>query len=192
MRIITTLIFLLLLKTTFSQTLIPASEKIKTSFEKLAADTSNKKLQADYIKAFPSDTKTFLSVFQTKTFDQLYSDSHKYLNELEKCATNFPKDVIDKCIDISKNLVWDADAVGQLQHLNIKLFSQNVNVFIDKFNTLDNKEQDALINFYADVENHNAYKIYQNLIDKLNTSGQTAISKKLELARTNRQKRRDH
>lgn len=192
MKTSTTIIFLFFFNQVFSQTLIPDAVKIKTAFDKLSADKNNKKLQANYVFAFPSDTKTFFNVFQTDSFDQLYSDSYKYIDVLEKCATTFPKEVISKCVDIGKNLVGDADAVGQLQNISVELASKHLTIFTDKFKTLDIKSQDSLINFYADVENHNAYKIYQDLIDNLNSVGQTDISKKLETARTIRKKRHDH
>ncbi|MBK7852245.1 MAG: hypothetical protein IPJ66_14250 [Bacteroidetes bacterium] len=165
---------------------------MKIAFEKLKADSSNKKLQSEYITAFPSDTKTFLNVFQTEKFDQLYNDSEKYLDALVQCAIYYPKEVISKCVDLGKNLIWDADAVGQLQRMTVDLAVKNPNTFLAKYKTLNTKEQTSLINFLADVENHDAYKEYQDIIDKMQIIGQTEISNKLELARTERKKRRDH
>ncbi len=192
MRITLSIICLFYFKSTFSQTLNPAAEKVKFAFDKLMADSSNKKMQANYIQAFPADTKTFLTVFQTTKFDQLYMDSYKYLELFERCGTNSPKEVIDKCIAIGKNLVWDADAVGQLQKLSVLVAVKNTNIFVDEYKMLDGSNQDNLISFYADVENYSAYKIYQDLIVKLKVLGETDISKKMEDAREKREKRNDH
>ncbi|MEO8149309.1 MAG: hypothetical protein ABI723_16810 [Bacteroidia bacterium] len=186
------IIFLFVWNVANSQKLIPEAEKIKSAFEKFSTDTNSKSLQYNYVTEFPSDSKTFLRVFQTEKFDQLYLESYKYLKALEKCSRNFPKEVISKYIDIGKNLVWDADAVGGLQHLSVELAIKQVKFFVDKYKTLDIKEQQSLINFYADVENHNAYQEYQVLINKLNKIGETDIAKKLETARTIRKKRQDH
>jgi hypothetical protein len=175
-----------------SQSLIPAEEKIKLAYEKLSADTSSKKLIQDYIFSFPSDTKTFLNVFQSSSFDQLYTTSYIYLTALKNCAEAFPAEVISKCVDIGKNLVWDADAVGDLQKISVSLAGSYPRDFISKFNTLSITEQDSLITFYADVENHRAYHIYQKLIDALTTIGEKNLADKFVKARDERIKRPDH
>jgi hypothetical protein len=184
--------FLLLFKIGYSQTLIADAMKVKTAFDNLSVDTNSKKLQQAYIAAFPSDTNTFLKVFQTEMFDQLYMDSYKYLEAFEKCAIIFPTEVIGKCVDIGKDLVWEEDAVGQLQHMSVKLAIKHVIVFVSKYKTLDGKEQNQLINFYADVENHSAYPEYQELINTLNSIGEKGIAKELETVRAIRKGRHDH
>lgn len=175
-----------------AQTLSSESEKIKTAFLKLSADTSNKELQLNYINAFPSDSKTFLAVFHSSTFDQLYDNSHDYLNLFEYCGKKFPENVIGKSVDISKNLVWDADATGYMQHISVKLACWFPVLFVKKYNTLTGPEKNKLVAFYADVENHPKFPEYQKLIDQLKSVGSSDVAKKLELARTNRQKRQDH
>ncbi len=175
-----------------SQTLIPEAKKLRWAFEKLVSDPASEANQADYVAAFPSNTKTFLDVFSPKQFDQLYENSHKYMEALEQCGKLFPEVVVDKCINIGKHLVWDADAVGYLQKLSVRLASNNPRIFADKYKGLKISEQDSLINFYADVENHSAFKTYQELIDVLNSSGQTEISSKLEAARSKRKRGNDH
>ncbi|HYV91268.1 MAG TPA: hypothetical protein VE978_05775 [Chitinophagales bacterium] len=184
--------FLLLFKIGYSQILTADAMKVKTAFDNLSADTNSKKLQEDYIAAFPSDSNSFLKIFGPEKFDQLYSESYKYLEALEKCAATFPIEVINKCIDIGKDLGWDADAVGQLQQMSVDLAIKCTTVFVSKYKTLEGKEQNNLINFYADVENHNAYPEYQELINKLNSIGEKDIAKKLEIARTIRMNRHDH
>jgi hypothetical protein len=184
--------FILLFKVGYSQTLIAEALKVKTAYDNLSADTNSGKLQQVYITSFPSNTNSFLKVFQTEKFDQLYMDSYKYIDVFEKCATNFPAEVIDKCVDIGKNLVWDADAVGQLQHISVNLAVSHTAIYVTKYKTLSSKEQSSLINFYADVENHSAYPEYQELINKLNLIGENNIAKDLETARTIRKRKRDH
>ena len=191
-KIALTITLLLFLNLTSSQKLIPAAEKVKIAFNKLQSNKTNEELQNQYIKAFPSDTKTFLKVFHSDKFDQLYSQSYEYVQTLKLCANNLPNEVVNKSIDIGKNLVWDADATGYLQHLIVELSYQNPNSFISKCKSLNTSEKDKLISFLADVENHKAYKIYQKLIDKLNELGYKEISNKLIRAREIRKLAKDH
>jgi hypothetical protein len=92
----------------------------------------------------------------------LYSNSYNYLEALERCAGHFPAEVISKCVDIGKDLVWDADAVGDLQEISVSLASKYANIFIKKYNALSSKKQNKLMVFYADVEKHGSYNIYQS------------------------------
>ena len=186
------IVFFLMFSKAYSQTLIPAATKVRSAFEKLSADINSKKLQRDYITAFPADTKTFLSVFQTENFDQLYKRSDTYIFALEKCAGTFPTEVISKCVDVGRSLVWDADAVGYLQDISINLATRHLRIFIVKFKTLTKTEQDSLIAFYADVENYSAYPEYQELSDRLVGAGEKDIAKRFEVARTKRMKQEDH
>jgi hypothetical protein len=192
MRTLLTTTLLFLFTSLNSQKLIPDADKIKAAFDKLSADTNNKELQAKYVAAFPSDSGTFSNVFQTIASDRLYSGYYKYLQVVEMCATSFPKEVIGKCIDLGKNLTWDADAIGQLQTISVSIATKYLTEFIGKFNTLTQKEQDKLINFYADVENHNAFPAYEYLIEQLSLNGQKNTSKRLEIARAKRKQMNDH
>lgn len=184
--------FLFLFKPGYSQALIPDAFKVKSAFDDLSTDTSSKKLQKLYVASFPATTEMFLNVFHTEKLDQLTVGSNKYLEAFQKCAARFPKKVIHKCVDIGKNLVWDADAVGQLRQISVALAIKHAKSFIDKYEMLDDREQEKLIAFYADVENHSVYFEYQRLIDKFKFLGEKDIAKKLEVARINRQKKESH
>ncbi len=178
--------------TTLSQSLLPESIRIKKAFDHLSADPSSKVMQAEYVAAFPENTNDFLRVFNPKQFDQLYQNSFEYLNVLEKCGTSFPNEVINKCIHIGKNLVWDADAVGQLQHICVRMASAHPTVFLKQVDKLRTIEKDSLISFLADVENHNTFKDYQQLIDVLNSIGEVQIAERFENERSKRKSRKDH
>jgi hypothetical protein len=115
-----------------------------------------------------------------------------YINALNICATSFPYSVISKCLDISKHLVWDADAVGYLRELDMELIITHLPLFIRKFNTLNIAEQDSLIAFYADIENFSAYPEYQHLVNDLKALHQDALCKKLVMAKRKRMRSRDH
>ncbi len=188
MKAILIIPFLFFFKSLLSQALIPDAVKIKSAYELLVADTSNKKLQESFVAAFPSNTKSFLRVFQSKHFDQLYNESYNYLYLFEKCAATYPKEVLSKCINISKTLVWDADAVGQLQEITISLSVKYPIIFIIEYRTLSIVGQNGLISFYADIENFNTYPEFQELVDKLKSMGQLKIAQQLENAKEKRKK----
>ncbi|MDP9041129.1 MAG: hypothetical protein M3N30_04045 [Bacteroidota bacterium] len=192
MKPLLTITFIFFFTSLLSQALIPDAVVVKRAYKKLAADTNNNKLIKSYIDAFPSNSKTFLDLFLSKNLDQLDNESNKYLDLFERCAVKYPEKVLSKCVKIGKNLTWDADVVGQLQQISIELSIKYLNNFIDSYNTLNSKEQNSLINFYADVENYDAYPEFQELIDKLNSLGQTGISNKLKKARAKRKRSDDH
>jgi hypothetical protein len=183
---------LLFCKAGFTQTLNADAIRVKSAYEIFLTDTSSKKLQQVYIDSFPSNANSFLAIFQSTEFDQLYIDSYKYIEALEKCETTFPKEVISKCVYIGKNLAWDADAIGHLQQISVDLALIHLNVFITKYKTLDKKDQNKLITFFADVENHKAFQQYQKLIDKLESVGEIDIALKLDSARAIRIKSFEH
>jgi hypothetical protein len=190
LRITMVLITLLFVQRSFSQTLFPEGQKLKQAYEKLVIDSFNPKLQINYVEAFPSDTGIFLKIFASPKFDQLY-DGFQYIFLFEQCGRLFPKEVIGKCIDIGKNLRWDADAVGYLQRISINLATRNIPEFVAKYNSLSEKKRDDLLNFYADMEDP-TFKGFQDLIDELKSVGETSITFKLEKARTDRMQRQHH
>jgi hypothetical protein len=175
-----------------AQPLLPASEKVKVAYELLITDSQNANLQRNYIEAFPADTRTFLSVFQSDSFDQLDIGSYEYLMALRWCAGKLPEEVLTKCIAIGKNLVWNADAVNFLQHISIELGGLYPLAFVAKYNELTRKEQTSLINFYADVEAIDDYPEYQQLIGKLNDIGHPDIAAQLDEARKKRMLHHHH
>jgi hypothetical protein len=177
---------------TQAQTLIPEAQKVKSAFESLSANPQSKELQQSYVSAFPSETKTFLNIFHSEEFDQLYDSSHVYIYAFADCSDMFPAEVIDKSIDIGKNLVWDADAVSYLIHVSVMLATEHVQLFVEKYRLLTSKEQNNLLALYADVENHDAYSEYQILINVLYSRGENDIAQKLNEARAIRKMRNDH
>lgn len=182
----------LLVNYSFGQSLNPEATRVKTVFDKLTASPKDKQLQAVYIASFSANSKSFLSVFNPISFDQLYNGSVTYIDTLYQCSFSFSKEVISKCVDIGKNLVWDADAVGYLQDISVRLASTQTKIFVAKYKSLTDGDKSSLFKFYADVENFDGYPEYQDLIDKLNALHQNEIAKKFEIARTKRKKLKDH
>ena len=64
-------------------------------------------------------------------------------------------------------------------------------LFIKKLKNLTTAQQNNLITFLADVENHHAYPHYQQLIDILNQKKETALVTAFIDARTAREKEKE-
>jgi hypothetical protein len=124
MRVLTTALLLVVFGTSFAQNLLPEALQVKDAYEKLLKSPSRENYREVYVMSFPSSSKTFLKVFNSKTYDQLFSVSYQYIDALQRCAGSYPKEVISKCVDICKDLTWDADAVSYLQHTSVSLASK--------------------------------------------------------------------
>lgn len=183
-------LFLLIAVKALPQQLSVESKKVKNAFTELIRTGYTSASMLNYIECFPSDTQTFLPMFASEKFDQLY-DGHEYIDALEKCGGRYPKEVIRKCINIGKDLAWDADAVAYLQDASVRLAFSNPSIFAQEYHNLSSTGKNGLIAFYADVENHRVYKDYQALIDSMKTLDHE-IAQKLEIARTERIKMDDH
>lgn len=176
----------------FSQALSARSKQIKNAYEELENDTGSKKNQLTYLHIFPTSSKEFKEIFDPKDFGQLYNDSYKYIEAFVKLDKYYPMQVIDKAVDIGKNLIWDADATGQIQQEIVNMGNKYIAVFIKKLESLASNEKAKLITFLADVENHKAYPEYQQLIQSLDNNGQHNLAKQFTDARSRREAENNH
>lgn len=162
----------------FSQAdkLIPAAKAVKIAYDNLIKNPFNNDLQKKYIIDFPDNAEVFKQVFHSSTFDQLYGDSHLYIFKLAELSKNFPDFVGDKlirlCIGLKK---WDADAIGDIQHVTMGYSNSNYSDFIRLVKKLNKQDLITLVTFLADVENHSAYVDYQKFMDKLKTNNESDL-----------------
>jgi hypothetical protein len=190
------LILILLLSFNYSgysqnDKLIPEALAIKMAFDNLQKDSNSIELQKKYIDLFPDNEVIFKKVFASPNFDQLYMQSDLYIFKLSKIWDNDPELIGDKLIKLSIGFkYWDADAIGYIQHLSIDFANSHLSIFTKQVINLTSKEQDILITFLADVENHRVYKSYQKLIDQLIEINQNALADKFEKARIIRVKQK--
>ena len=165
------------------------SKAVQKAFIALKAGPTLPQLQLAYVKTFPKSRAAFLRVFvDEQNSRQLYSESHEYIAALHQAGKVFPKNVLRICFSIGKNLVWEADAIGDLQHTTVKLGVEFPRVFAEETRRLLATEQLHLFRFLADVENHRAYTEYEMLRQKLAATGATDLAAKLGLARERRMK----
>jgi hypothetical protein len=175
----------------FSQDSIPASKKVIIAYGLLIENPASNQAQLGYIRAFPADKAIFMTVFQPKHFGQLYHNSHEYITAFLNLAKYHPQLIIDKSVSIGKDLIWEADATGDIQNGIMTLSVTYPDLFIKKLKTLTRVQQKNLITFLADVENHPAYPHYQQLIDILNKKRETRLATRFIDARTVREKEKE-
>lgn len=89
-------------------------------------------------------------------------------------------------VQLSKDAHYEADAPGDLQRVTAAYAAEYTKAFIDLWKRLPAGKQANLITFLADVENHDAYPEYEQIIAKARSLGQTAFAEKLVKARTKR------
>jgi hypothetical protein len=175
-----------------AQSLSQTSQKIKTAYDELKNEPASNQKKLTYLKVFPQNKEQFMAVFDPDDFKELYSESFKYIDAFISLAQNYPAAVINKSINIGKNLKWEADATGQMQHSIVLLGNQHIALFLKKIDTLSPIEEAHLIAFLADVENHKAYHEYQQLIESLQRIGENKLANKFINARALREKVKNH
>jgi hypothetical protein len=148
------LLLILLPSFVFSQSLSKASLRIKAAWQELNKHPYSKQTQLAYLKVFPQNKQQFVELFDKEDFSQLYSGSYKYITTFIELSKHYPDQVMDKAINIGKELVWDADATGQLQQAIVNLGCENTRIFLNKIKALPTSQTNQLIKFLADVESH--------------------------------------
>jgi hypothetical protein len=161
----------------FSQVenLIPEAKEIKLAFENLENNPHSTIYQEKYINVFPENAVLFRKVFAPAEFDQLY-DGELYISKLNDLTQEYPDKIgyklINLCVGLKK---WEADAVGYIQHITMEFANSRYSNFISLTKNLNQKDLSTLIVFLADVENHSAYKAYQDFMDKLKKNNENAL-----------------
>jgi hypothetical protein len=179
----------------FSQTdeLTLEAQKIKIAYEKLKQNPNSKELQKTYIEIFPENVEVFKKIFYPATFDQLYMDSHSYIFELGNLSTGFPilvgNKLVKLCVGLKK---WDADAIGYVQHTTMEYANSNYSDFVKITHGLNKKDLNDLVTFLADVENHSAYRLYQDFMDKLKNHDETELFAQFKKAKEESISKKDH
>ncbi|MES2110770.1 MAG: hypothetical protein V4577_18575 [Bacteroidota bacterium] len=176
---------------TFSQKLSPKSKQVKAAWEALNKHPDSKQLQLAYLKIFPSNKPDFIAVFDPDDFNQLYDESNKYIDSFIELVKYYPVQVIDKVINIGKDMKWKADATGYLQHGIVKVGINQTKIFSKKLNSLSSKQKVHLITFLANEEGIKHDQNYQELINALTKIGEKALANKFEAARTERKKEKE-
>ena len=179
------LIIILLVQSLPCQTtdLKSASKKVVRAYEQLNKNSRNDSVQLNYIRSFPHDWRTFLSVFQPDDLSQLYPKYDDYTTVLDSLRIKYPVEVGKLLIGLACKAKWEADATGDVQHILGRFAVCNTILFAKLLREQTKSEQNNVIKFLADVENHDAYPEYQSIIDNLNASKQYQLSKKFEIAR---------
>src|SRR3569833_1397159 len=107
---------------------------------------------------------------------QLHSEYFEYLNTFFNAAKDHPAEVIDRAVNIGKDLTYQPDAVKQMQVAIIDLGNQYIKVFAIKVKTLSAHDIDNLFKFMADMDNIKDYAPYKQLIDALDKINEAALA----------------
>jgi hypothetical protein len=176
----------------FSFAQSPEAMKVRSAYAQMKIYPGEKAKQLAFLNAFPSAKQQFMEMFQAANNGQLTSNSHEFIESFIDLAKTYPTQVVDKAINIGKDLTWEADATGYMQHGIVQLGNQYTKIFATKVKSLTEADQDKLIKFLADVENHKAYPEYQQLIDALAKTGEVKLSNKMIEAKDLREKTPNH
>ena len=136
-----------------------------------------------YLKAFPRTYKDFLRLFGCP--GEL-CDGHDFILRLPALAQRHEREVGNLLVELSKDAEKEADAPTYLQQAPAIYASHYTKTFATLVNQLTRKQRMSLVDFLADVENHSAYKDYQETIDHLKSIGQNRLANEFEVARKKR------
>lgn len=151
--------------------------------QKSPADPTVQKL---YLETFPHTYAAFLELFEPGR--PLY-DGEAFIDALYPLAEDHESEVGKLLTQLSKDAHYDADAPSYLQQATASFANHHTEAFLSLLAQLSVVQQHRLISFLADVENHQSYPDYQAIVDHSNALGQSALARKFEAARTERQKR---
>ena len=162
------------------------AQRVQSAYAKLQASSKSASAKLAYLRAFPATKAAFVRVFSLPDGGQLSNTSHEHIAALKGLAATSPQAVLAICFNIGKNLVWEADAVGSLQHATVEIGGLHPRTFAAEARKLKPAERVALFGFLADVENHRKYSAYQDLIKRLTESGASDLASGLEQAKQRR------
>lgn len=165
------------------------ARKIKAAYGELMKDARAPLNKMRFVDAFPATKKKFLDVFYPYEKDELYADRKLYIETFIGIGASFPREVLEKSMDIGAELNGSDDIISQLQKTTTELAVRETAFFLKRLKKMKKAAQVSLINFLADVPDYASYPAYQQLIDKLETTGDKSTAAMLVSARELRKTR---
>jgi len=163
--------------------LSPEARRLSDALTELKAHPDDSTAQERYLETFPRTYKDFLNLFGYH--HELY-DGHEFIDLLPLLADRHETEVGSLLVQLSKDAEKEADAPTYLQQATAIYASHYTKTFATLVNQLTRKQRMSLVDFLADVENHSAYKDYQETIDHLKSLGQNRLANEFEVARKKR------
>jgi len=161
---------------------------IKDAYDMLIREPNCKKNQIDYINKFPDNWNKFIKIFHPEDFNELYDKSHYYIWMLDTLSNEYPNEIGTLLIKLSRKAKWDADAPGYIQHTLANFGASKTKLFMKILLKEKQENLNNIITFLADVENHNAYTEYQQIIENVLKLGNKELGNKFITAKQKRQK----
>lgn len=172
--------------------LSPQAQILKGLLSSLKEHPQDKTIQSQYLRAFPADIKGFKSLFNQPDFSELYYDEAEYVSMVGALADERPEDVGRLLIGLSKDATTGPDALSDLQQVSIDYALKHTSQFAKLMNAQPKKNISGVVRFLADVENHEAYPEYSQLIEKLHSANEPKLARQFEAARTERMRQKGH
>lgn len=147
--------------------LTPEAGKVRDAYEWLLKQSNLPENQLLFIRSFPDNKNAFIETFTPHTFDQLYFQRDLYLAKYHEFGRMYPKQVLAKSVEIGKKLHVADGPAAEIQKSIMDIANSRPEVFVTEMKGLNKKERLALVTFMADINDHNSYPQYQELIDKL-------------------------
>jgi hypothetical protein len=168
------------------KTLSTEGRTLTNALAELQKNPADPAVQAQYLKAFPHDYKTFLALFEP---DRELYDGHEFILVLPSLAKNHETEVGHLLVQLSKNAQWNADAPNHLEQATIVYGDEHTQTFAALLQQLSATERSTLITFLAHAQNYAVYPEYQTLIDHLRDIGRGDLAREFEVARERRLQR---
>lgn len=121
-----TTIFLL-----FSSVCCANTSKMSAELEQLRLRAEANQTASDeiaYLNAFPKTFNAFKFTFYGKNINdlgELYDKHMEHLNLLDRLSKKYPDQVLSIWLSVATNGIWEADAIGILQHQLITYAANN-------------------------------------------------------------------
>lgn len=119
-------------------------------------DSVREKSRIEFFRTFPDDFDTFNSIYGWKgwpddsTKGMLYEEHFDQIIFFNELSLIPQKIYIKKLIELSKNGMWDADAVSMMQHGLRKKMKEKSKIFRDVLNNYSHSIQKSFWYFYFD------------------------------------------
>lgn len=174
------------------KTLSPQAQELKSLLTSLKERPNDKSIQLQYLEKFPKDIGAFRFLFDQSDFAELYLDSEEYISSLYDIEKDQPDTVGKILIGVSKDAPQGADALSYLRKVTAQYAGKHTATFAKLLHNNTDADRAKLIKYLADVENHNFYPEYQQVITNLRKIGETDLARQFETARSTRMKQKGH
>ena len=126
--------------------LTAAANQLKTAYQKLQISRNSNIYQKQFLSAFPTSSKEFNRLFNSRKKDQLY-DGNDYIFQLERIAINHPQQTFQLVLNLASELKWQSGAANYLQFVLMKISLNDPLMFHQQMQSLSKKGKSQVVRF---------------------------------------------